>query len=73
MFNDQVIVPKQPACPPCVGSDQSCLYNYPRYFNVTGTVVGPATGKGTLKFVVEAASSNGSSVGALLDAIFLAP
>ena len=49
-----IVIPQQLSCPACKSPDQpGCQnYPYPTYRVVSGTVVGPASGSGTLKVLV---------------------
>ena len=70
LFNGQTVVPWQPACAPCDPNTGSC--NYPRYQEVMADVVGPATGRATIKFEISSdAGLSTQPAPLLLDLIFL--
>ncbi|KAL9036300.1 MAG: hypothetical protein Q9214_006201 [Letrouitia sp. 1 TL-2023] len=53
-----IVIPQQLSCPHCTSGDQPGCAGYPSQQTmkiVTGTVVGPASGKGTLKVIVNQA------------------
>ena len=58
-----IIIPQQLSCPSCKSSDQSGCIRYPdpTYREAVGTVVGPASGKGTIKILMSQASQTAAT------------
>ena len=53
-----IVIPQQLSCPSCTSNTQPGCANfpYPTYKVVSGNVVGPASGKGTLKVLISQAA-----------------
>lgn len=63
------ILPQQPACTPCDPDIEEC--DYPNYRIVSATVTGPASGTGSLAFVVSQDSISSQSLPLMLDLVYL--
>ncbi|CAO1603207.1 hypothetical protein XANCAGTX0491_006799 [Xanthoria calcicola] len=57
-----IVIPQQLSCPNCTSSSQAgcAAFPEPTYKIVSGNVVGPASGKGTLKLLISQAPQKGS-------------